>query len=140
MKTNSRAFVNQMLIWVIVTLCGLGSAGVGVVWMRHQISRTADNNRILRDKISQINRQLAEAQAMVENAQTLRELRARNIEFKLGLLEIDEKQLVHDRQEPGERLLAMRAKSNQELLRAGTLGDAPVPTTPVITFRVAQAQ
>lgn len=137
MRNNARAFVNQILICVLVTLCGSGAVGVGTVWMRHQVSRTADNNRALEASIQRLKRQLAETTALIESAQNPTELRHRNEEFKLGLEQVVDQQVVHVAEEAGERLSRMRAKANHELLKEGVRHDvAGAPQ--LITFKVAQ--
>ncbi len=45
MKTNSSAFVHQLVLCLLVTFAVAGSTGLGTVWMRHQISTTANTNR-----------------------------------------------------------------------------------------------
>jgi hypothetical protein len=137
MKNNSRAFINQVMLCVLVTFCGAGAVGLGTVWMRHQISRTADRNRSLEASIQRIKRQIVETSVLVESAQSLAELRLRNSEFKLGLEGILETQVVHDTKSAEERLLSMRARSNRELMRDGASRDA-VEAPATIMFKVAQ--
>lgn len=139
MKKNSHAFViaNQLLLCLIVAICGGGAVGVSTVWMRHQVSRTADHNRELRASLQRVERQIAETTALVEGAQNPAELRHRNAEFKIGLEQIQERQVTHVSLSADDRLRRMRAKSNHELLKDGVLkdvGDAPV----FIDFRLAQ--
>ena len=137
MKNNSRAFVNQVMLLVIVTFCTGGAVGLGTVWIRHQVSRTAEHNRFLEASIQRIKRQIVETTVLVETAQSLTELRLRNSEFKLGLEGILETQVVHDNLNAGDRLLNMRARSNRELMRGESGRDAPqAPAT--IMLRIAQ--
>lgn len=137
MKNNSRAFINQVMLCVLVTFCGGGAVGLGTVWMRHQISRTADHNKNLEASIQRIKRQIVETTVLVEAAQSITELRLRNSEFKLGLEGILETQVVHDTMDAGDRLLTMRARSNRELMRENASRDG-VQAPATIMLRVAQ--
>jgi hypothetical protein len=138
MKNDSRAFVNQVMLLVLLTFCGGGAVGLGTVWMRHRASRAAEHNRVLEANIQRVTRQITETTVLVASAQSPAELRLRNSEFRLGLDRILEAQVLHDTREAGERLLAMRARSNRELLQDVRAPDAPAPTPGLITFKIAQ--
>ena len=56
MKQNSQAFVNQIVVCLLVTICLGGSVGLGTVYMRHQISSTANVNRQLTTEIAELRR------------------------------------------------------------------------------------
>jgi len=47
MRTNNHAFINQFFLCTLFTICFSGSIGLGTVWMRHQISLTANANKVL---------------------------------------------------------------------------------------------
>lgn len=128
MKKNSQAFVNQMLVLVLVTLCLGGSAGLGTVWMRHQISMTANANRVLTAQIAELERRIAETRTLVESEQSPALLRERNERWRLGLVPVSEERNVRVAQDPVRRLAE---KANRELF-----GDY----TPAIQFRFALAQ
>ena len=34
-KTDTHAFVNQLLVYTLVMICFSGSIGLGTVWLRH---------------------------------------------------------------------------------------------------------
>src|SRR5262245_51538358 len=70
MKNSTRAFANQLLVCLLVTICFGGTAAVGLVWLRHQISITANNNRALAARLREIERQVAETTTIVESAQS----------------------------------------------------------------------
>ncbi len=94
MKNNARAFVNQFFIGLLVTLCFGGSVGLGTVWIRHQISITANTNRVLVADIAELDRHLAEKSALVETEQRPDNLRRRNLEFRLGLVPMSDSQVA----------------------------------------------
>jgi len=125
MKRNSRAFVNQLLICLLVTTCIGGSIGVGIVWMRHQISTTANTNRALLARVTELERYIDEKKTAIESAQNLEALHRLNTEFALGLGPVGDGQVVHATEDPIRRMVA---RANRELF-----GEAPAPA-PVTLF------
>ncbi len=128
MKKNSHAFVNQILLCVLVTTGFGGSVGLGTVWMRHQISVTANANRALAAQIVEIERRVAETRTLVESEQSPELLRQRNELWRLGLVPVSESQKVHVTAGPVRRLAE---RANRELF-----GDY----SSAIQFRVSLAQ
>lgn len=127
MKTSvPHAFVNQLLVYLLVTICFGGSIGLGTVWMRHQISVTANHNRVIETTIAAIERRLAETTTAVESEQTSDVLRRRNTEWHLGLAPASEMQVVSVTVDPGQHLSDRR---NHELLTK----DGPLP----VSFQLA---
>lgn len=90
MKKNSQAFVNQLLVCLLVTIGVGGSMGLATVWMRHQISVTANENRLLVAKTEAAERRIQEMITQLETEKRPDVLRQLNGEFKLGLVRIDE--------------------------------------------------
>jgi hypothetical protein len=127
-RNDTHAFVNQILVCVLVTICFGGSIGLGTVWMRHQISLTAKSNRDLNASIAELDRRIAEMTARVESEQSNEILKQRNVEMRLGLVPVTEQQLVHVAEDPVRRLAA---RANRELF-------TNVPGTE--SFRVALGQ
>lgn len=121
MKNNSHAFINQLLVCLLLTFCVSGSIGLGTVWMRHQISLTANANKTLEYRIAEVERHLAETATIIETEQSNDVLRRRNAELGLRLVQPAESQVVRITQSP-EMYLA--AKSNQGLFEDRAL---PVP-------------
>jgi hypothetical protein len=117
MKNNSHAFVNQLLICLLVTICFGGSVGVGLVWVRHQISITANNNRMLAARLREIEREIMEAKTTVESAQSPNALRALNAQFQLGLVPKSDGQVMLVTEDPVQRLMI---RANRELYTEGT--------------------
>lgn len=128
MKKNSSAFINQIVVFVLVTLCFGGSVGVGTVWLRHQISTTANANRVLAAQIVELERRIAETRTLVESEQSPELLRQRNDRWRLGLVPVTEAQKVNVNEDPVRRLAA---RANRELF-----GDF----SSSIQFRVSLAQ
>ncbi len=122
MRTNNHAFVNQFVIYTLLTICFSGSIGLGTVWMRHQISITANANKVLEARLAELKRHLAETNTAIEIQQSPAVLRQRNISMNLGLILPE----VHSVTE--SPTLRLAAKSSR-----GLLNDRAVP----VTFRLA---
>jgi hypothetical protein len=129
MKNNPSAFVNQLLVCLLVTICFGGSIGVGTVWMRHQISVTARLNRDLAAEIGRIERLVDEQKTTIETEQAPDKLRGLNAALQLGLVPMSEIPVVHVTENVADRLAF---RSNQ-----GLFADAAVRRAP-ITFTLAQ--
>ena len=127
MKRNSQAFVNQLLVCLLVTICFGGSIGVGTVWMRHQISVTAKANNVLLAKIQEAERAIADKTTLIETALRPYELRRLNIDQRLGLVPMNYEEVHHISEDTVERL-ARRSHALQLTDRA------PAP----ISLRLAQ--
>jgi hypothetical protein len=124
MKNNAQAFVNQFVILALVTLfCG-GSVGLGMVWMRHQISTVANRNRVLAADFERVQKLVREKSTEVETEQRPEILRQRNAEMHLGLVPLNDVPVVHVPDDVVRRL-AERAQR----LSAGELN--PVITLPL---------
>jgi hypothetical protein len=111
-KNSSQAFVNQLLVYTLVMICFSGSIGLGTVWLRHQISLTANNTKQLEQRIIESERHLAELNTLITAEQSIDVLARRNSEWKLGLVLPKEPQVVRVSESP-ERLLA--ARNNAEV-------------------------
>jgi hypothetical protein len=122
MRTANHAFVNQFVIYTLLTICFTGSIGLGTVWMRHQISITANANKVLEARLAELKRHLAETNTAIEIQQSPAVLRQRNVSMNLGLI-LPEVQSVTE--SPTLRLVA---KSSRALIN-----DRAVP----VTFRLA---
>ena len=128
MKNSSRAFVNQLLVCLLVTMTFGGSLGLGTVWVRHQISLTAKANRALLAEISEINRRSDDIEALIRSEQRPELLRQLNLEFRIGLAPMNEVPIVHVTDNVTQRMVERASRwSNPE-----RVGLEPV------TFRVAQ--
>lgn len=130
-KKDTHAFVNQLLIYTLVMICFSGSIGLGTVWLRHQISLTANNTKQLEQRIIEAERHLSELNTQVTAEQSIDVLARRNTEWKLGLVLPKEPQVVRVAESP-ERLLA--ARNNAEVFASQSVAAGVV--TPV-RFRIA---
>jgi len=105
-KNSSHAFVNQLLVYTLVMICFSGSIGLGTVWLRHQISITANNTKQLEQRIIESERHLAELNTQITGEQSIDVLARRNSEWKLGLVLPKEPQVVRVSESPERRLAA----------------------------------
>lgn len=128
MKTSdTRAFANQLLVCFLVTVCCSGSVGMGIVWMRHQISVTANINRILAARIAEVERHCDQKRALVAAEQDPDVLRRRNAECNLGMEPERDQQIVRVTEDPVQRLVALRIRELSTSDRA----------LPVVSFQLA---
>lgn len=128
MKKNSQAFVNQLLVCLLVTMTFGGSLGLGTVWMRHQISVTAKANRALLAEITEVNRRSDDIEAHIRSEQRPELLRQLNLEFRLGLAPMNEVPVVHVTENVTQRMVE---RANRWSFPEGA-GLEPV------TFKIAQ--
>ncbi|MBC7368493.1 MAG: hypothetical protein H7343_17060 [Undibacterium sp.] len=122
MRSNNHAFVNQFVIYTLVTICFSGSIGLGTVWMRHQISLAANANKLLETRLAELNRHLAETATTIEIEQGTALLKQRNVSMNLGLIP----PVVQDVSE--NPALRLAAKASRALLN---------DRAPVISFQLA---
>ena len=128
-RTSNHAFVNQMLVYTLVMICFTGTIGLGTVWMRHQISLTANAAKVIDARIAELDRRLNETKAVMEAEQDPAILKRRNAEWRLGLVAPSQTQVVRV---PGDPVMRLAAKRNRGLF---TDGVAPV----TVSLRVAAA-
>ena len=132
--SSTRAFVNQSLLGLLVTIGFGGSVGLGTVWMRHQVSVLADTNRDLEQQYHDIERQVDDVSAQVESALSPDLLRAENDAMHLGLIEMTQTQITPVAVDPIARLVA---KANRRAFERGAsegIGIAfNLPAAPVAT-------
>ena len=114
MNNNSRAFVNQIVVCLIVTIGLGGGAGLGVVWLRHQISTTANQIRKLAAEKAEVDRLISEKSAAVASAQRSDLLRQANDEFGLGLVPMSDVPALNQSSDDAIRGLVVR--SMQDLI------------------------
>ncbi len=130
-KKNNHAFVNQLLVYTLVMICFSGSIGLGTVWLRHQISVTANSTREYAQRIVESERQLAELNTRITAEQSIDVLARRNAEWRLGLVLPREPQVVRVSESPERRLAA---RNNAEVFAPEAVSTAPV------RFRVVNNQ
>ena len=109
MKSSStHAFINQLLAYTIMMICVTGSVGLGTVWLRHQISKTANATKETERQIAAIERQIAESTARLAAVQSPEMLEYKNQEMNLGLVPPQDIQIVRIDESPEDRLAAKR--------------------------------
>ncbi len=121
--SSNHGFVNQLLVYTLVMIGFSGSIGLGTVWMRHQISVTANSNKQLDARIAMVERHLAETITAAETERDTRVLLRRNAEWNLGLVAPNHGQIVRLGEDPVMRLAAKR--------NAGLFGDTAPETAAV---------
>jgi hypothetical protein len=131
-KSDTQAFVNQFLVCLLVTIGFGGSIGLGTVWMRHQISVTANSKRLLAADLAALKRLTDETNALVEAEQRPEVLRQRNQDWRLGLVPVSDGQVAHVNVDLVRRL---RARANQDIYEGGG-SDAPA----TVNIRLSLAQ
>ena len=131
-KTDTNAFVNQLLVYTLVMICFSGSIGLGTVWLRHQISVTANNTKQLEQRIVETERHMAELNTQITEEQTIAVLNRRNTEWSLGLVQPREPQVVRVA-ESAERRLASR--NNAEVFSNEGISSVPVRFSLPSTYR-----
>ena len=109
--SSSPGFINQLLVYTLVMICFSGSIGLGTVWMRHQISLTANATKQLDARIAAVERHLTEATAASEGERDANVLLRRNAEWKLGLVPPHPSQIVHVTEDPAKLLAAKRNRN-----------------------------
>jgi hypothetical protein len=128
-KAGSQAFVNQFMVLALVAICGCSTIGLGTVWMRHQISIAANENKALETTIAECERQIEEAGAAISAEQDPAVLNGRNTQWHLGLVAPAETQL---RREPDDTVTRLISKHNRKLF-----GDGPAIVSLPTGARVA---
>jgi len=84
-NSGTQAFVNHLLVFTIVSICGSGSIGLGAVWLRHQIAVTAAANKQHEVQLAELGRQLDAVNSRIEREQSTEQLERRNVAWNLGL-------------------------------------------------------
>ena len=107
-KTDNHAFVNQVLVYLLVMIGFTGSVGFSTVWLRHQISITANNTKQLDQRVLDSERRLAELGAAITAEQTIDVLTRRNDEWQIGLVLPREPQVVRVNENVERRLASRR--------------------------------
>jgi hypothetical protein len=115
-KTGSQAFINQFMVYALVAICGSASIGLGTVWMRHQISVAANENKVLEASIADLDRRIEETDAAIAAELDPAVLGRKNADWRLGLVPPGETQVRRVGEDPVLRLAAQR---NRKLFGEG---------------------
>lgn len=104
---------NRLIALILTLLVFAGSIGLGAVWVRQEISQTANRNKLLERRIADLDRRLDEVNAEIAMADSTESLLRQNDLMRLGLLRPREEQV--QRVEVSPEMILM-AKRNQEVL------------------------
>ncbi len=103
-KNNNHAFVNQVLLCLLLASGLAGSVGLGTVWLRHQITVTAKSNRALQASITEVRRKIDATVTLIEEEQSYEVLTTRNASWGLGLVPATDSQVMRVAEDPVVRL------------------------------------
>jgi hypothetical protein len=127
--------VNRVIFLTLMLLVFTGTLGLGAVWMRQEISQTANRSRALEDRITDVARRLDEVNADVAAAVNPDALLRQNEAMRLALASPREIQV---QRVAGSAELNLAAKRNREVFRVETASYS-VTTTRQPLFRVVAA-
>lgn len=122
----ANANVNRLIALSLLLLVFSGTLGLGAVWVRQEISQTANRSRALVAKIADVERRLDEVNAQVAAAVNPDILLKQNQAMRLGLCTPKEAQVVRV---DGSPELRLAYKRNREIFSTASVpaGDsAPV--------------
>lgn len=133
----ARAFVSQLIALTLLLLVFSGSLGLGAVWVRQEISGTANRSNGVDKKIADVERRLDEVNAEIAAALNPSALLRQNQIMVLGLSSPREIQVRRIDESPELRLASKR---NREIFalsssRPGTEGASGSP----FSFKVITA-
>jgi cell division protein FtsL len=121
-KTGTHAFVNQLLVYTLVTICLSGSVGLASVWMQQQIATASNSIKQLETKAGELERRRGEINAEIAAEQSPVRLDQRNKAWSLGLVQPTEQQIERVTESPERRLARKR---NDERFATGSLSLFP---------------
>jgi hypothetical protein len=134
----ARAFVGQLITLTLLLLVFSGSLGLGAVWVRQEISGTANRSHGIENKIADVERRLDEVNAEVAAALNPSTLLRQNQIMMLGLISPLETHIVRPEGSPELRLASKR---NNEIFKlSGTrLGSENASGNNPYSFKVITA-
>lgn len=104
--------VNRLLLSTMLLLAFAGSIGLSTVWLRHQISEVAQDNKRMQQRIVEVQRRTAETNAEIAGALNPEVLLTQNAQYRLGL-EMPRDYQVVSVAEPVERRLASKLNTDR---------------------------
>lgn len=102
------SLVNGLFVLTLCMLAYLGAIGFGTVWVRHEISVTANTNRLLEQQIIDVQRAVNETSAEIAYALNPDQLIQKNVTFGLHLVRPSEQQVFRITDDVERRLSAKR--------------------------------
>ncbi len=121
----ANAFINRLIALTLLLLVFSGSLGLGAVWVRQEISQTANRSRSLVTKLNDVERRLDEVNAEIATAAGPGSLMQQNEAMRLGLATPREIQVVRVAGSPELRLAAKRNREIFSLTSAPAGEGAP---------------
>jgi hypothetical protein len=100
--------LNGLFVVTLVMLAYLGAIGFGMVWLRHQISVTANSNRNLEQQVAELQRDVNEVSAEIAYALNPEQLIRKNAVFGLNLVRPHEQQVFRVTADVERRLATKR--------------------------------
>lgn len=122
---NTRAFATQLVLSALVVLGAGGGLGFAVVDLRHDIAVSANNTRLLEQRIIETERLVSATAGAIAAEQSPEVLARRNESLALGLVRPSETQVVRVGVSAVSRLAAKR---NAEIFAADR-GVVPQPVS-----------
>ena len=122
-KTGTHAFVNQLLVYTLVTICLSGSVGLASVWMQHQIATASNSIKQLETRTADLEHRRGELNAEIAQERSVVNLEERNRAWNLGLVQPTEQQIERIDESPERRL---QRKRMDERFAAESLSLYPV--------------
>lgn len=119
----AHAHVNRLIALTLLLLVFSGSLGLGAVWVRQEISQTANRSRALVARVADVERRLDEVNAEIAAAVNPDVLLKQNEAMRLGLAAPREIQVVRLEGSPEIRLLARLNRDNFERASAEAAGN-----------------
>lgn len=116
-RTRSPTMVNSLFLLTLLMLAYAGVIGFGKVWMRHQVSVSANASKVLEQEIADVQRRLADLSAKIAVARGTDQLLRLNTQLGLNLVQPSEEQVIRTRDDVELRLAAKRF---ERLLSANT--------------------
>lgn len=106
------AHVNRLIALSLALLLFSGSLGLGAVWVRQEISQTANRSRVLVVKLADVERRLDQINADIAAAASPGALLQQNEIMRLGLATPRESNVVRVEGSPELFLLTQRNRDN----------------------------
>jgi hypothetical protein len=116
--------LNGLFLFTLGLLAYGGAIGFGMVWLRHQISVTANANSALDERIIRLEREFESVAAEVSTARSPERLLRKNEEFGLGLVRPREEQVRRVQVDVERQLAARRFDRTFAAGHEGVAGEA----------------
>ena len=126
-RGTNQGFASHLFLCSLFALGSCGSVGIGVVWMRHQISVQANANKALQSQLAVLDRRIQADSAAIAAGQDPAVLARLNVAWNLGLVPPKHDQVLRVTEDPVVRLAA---KHNRGLFGESLAGGFKVAQQP----------